>query len=372
MPTTPPRTHQSSRSPLAGKSKTVRCRNARSGIPDDIDLDVYKFLYKGGDRIESFEDLARHQNFKRWYSVQEDPRSAREKIRNRYKYLRRLRAENFENFVEGYKASVADAEAPPPKERATPEERAAEDAALTSNPTGGGGSDAAAAVAAASNRASNASSSSSSSAATSTTADATDSSTMSLRNSFNTFDFDRPENNPKGWWLVRNSAFMRDGMTIDKMEAYYPITDVRDAIHTDLSIFTDGNMILHEPRVTAFLRTNINDVHEGGDPLIAQAHSEPVTRMHASGQTYRTTKFFIPEGLSIRTAPFSLHPTQIAKQFVEGHLDFGEVGNDDLPILHEGQWLKFTFAINRATDINNNVRSADISQLASRFGDLGM
>ena len=165
---------------------------------------------------------------------------------------------------------------------------------------------------------------------------------------------------------------MRGGLTIDKVEAFYPITDVRDAIHTDLSISTDGNLMLQEPRATAFLRTNIADVHEGGDPVIEQAHSEAITRMRASGQTYRTTKFYIPEGLSIRTAPFSSHPTQIAKEFLESQMDYGEVGDDDLPILHEGQWLKFTFAINRATDINNNVRSPDINRLAGRFGDLGM
>jgi len=53
-------------------------------------------------------------------------------------------------------------------------------------------------------------------------------------------------------------------------------------------------------------------------------------------------------------------------------MDFGEVDEHDLPILHDQAWLKFTIAVNCSTDNTAIVRSEEIKNLTSRFGDLGM
>jgi len=126
------------------------------------------------DRIKSYGDLAKEENFQRWCSIQENQAVARTKLRNRYNYLRRTRAESLGVFVAGYHASVEAAANPtsPPRTR---------DPAASSMPSttsgGGEGSDAAAAP---SNQTSNTASSSSSAEATSaTTATATASRTMS-------------------------------------------------------------------------------------------------------------------------------------------------------------------------------------------------
>jgi len=362
---------QSSKSPARGNSERNRNKNS---IIDWIDDAVYEFLSSGEDQVRSYQDLEDRKDFKSWYSKEQDPAAAREAIRNRFKYLRRLRKTNYAAFVAGNQKTQAPATVTPPRARALPA-RDPSSASATAVYESVEEADAAAVAEAKELDA------------------ALDSdllmmppppppppppqppllpSTMSLQNAFNTFDFNRPENNPFNWWIVRNSAYMQDGMTIDKVEAFYPITDIRDAIHTDLSIAPDGNLMLHQPRTTAYIRTNIGDMHHGTDQVIRQAHEEAITRMRANGQSFRSTKFYIPAGTSIRTSPFSTHLTQIRKYIEEGHLDFGEVGNDELPILHEGQWLKFVFAINRPMDTNNSVHTEDVNQLANHFGDLGM
>lgn len=196
-----------------------------------------------------------------------------------------------------------------------------------------------------------------------------------MSNAFNQLDFERPENNPKAWWPIRNRNYTHNGMIVDKVELYYSLYEVRDVIHTELSIADDGNLVLSEPRTTAFIRTNFEDMHAASaapDPVLEQAHSEAIRRMRNSQLSFRTTKFYLPEGVTIRTGPFSEHPTQICKVFETAQMDFGEVDENDLPVLHEKEWIKFSFAINRPTDINANVRSQDIDNLASRFGDIGM
>jgi len=195
---------------------------------------------------------------------------------------------------------------------------------------------------------------------------------MSLRNSFNQLDFDRPENNPKGIWPLRNRNFTHRGLTIDKVELYVMLYDMHDAVHTEMTVDADGHLLLKDGRISAVIRMNPDDMHNGGDAVIKQAHLEAVTRMQNAQKSFRTTKYYLPEGVTIRTGPFSDRPAQVHQEFIEATMDFGEVDEHDLPILHDQAWLKFTIAVNRPTDNTATVRSEEIKNLASRFGDLGM
>lgn len=197
-----------------------------------------------------------------------------------------------------------------------------------------------------------------------------------MRNAFNSLDLDHPEKNPKSIFPLRNRNCTFEGMTIDKIMMLYVLGDIRDAIHTNAFIGEDNaSFIIREPRVPAFLRTNIDDIHDGDDEDDAckQAHTEAVNRIRNSRIAIRETKYFLPPGVTIRSGPFSHHPRQVTKVFKEALMDFGEVGEDDLPVLHGKEWIVFVFAVNRPTDTQSNLVTTDMNDLANRFAkDLGM
>jgi len=188
-------------------------------------------------------------------------------------------------------------------------------------------------------------------------------------------DFERPENNPKGLYPLRNRNFTFQNMVIDKVELFWFVSDIRDAIYTTATIGKDGNLTVKEPRIPAFMRTNVPDCHFGADEdaVCEQAHAESIVRMRNQRLNYREHTFQLPQGVSIRTSPFSSHPAQVFKAFKETAMDFGQVDENDLPVLHDAFWVKFIFAINRPTDENTDVISEEINNLATRFNDnLGM
>jgi len=366
----------STRSPTLGRPKSVRCRNKNS-IPDWIDIALFEFVQTGTDKVKTYSDLETEKAFSVWFSVQTDPKKSKENIRNRFKYLRTLRTTNPPNFIQAYTESCSIPSPPPPAAAAAAAAAPATSAAApatsaaapASNPPSaaaasenGGGDDHARTATFNFGVCSNSAASSSSSPAD--RSNETTPTIMSLRNTFNQLDFERPENNPKGMWPIRNRNFTHNGMTVDKVELNFLVNEVRDAIHTDASIATDGNITLREPRIDDMYNTD-------ADPVVRQLHIEAVQRMRNNNMSIRSTKFYIPTGMTIRTGPFSNHPTQISKEFHEAQMSFGEVDNDGLPIFHDMYWVKFTFAINGANE-NAPVRNEDINNLASCFGDIGM
>lgn len=74
-------------------------------------------------------------------------------------------------------------------------------------------------------------------------------------------------------------------MTVDKLELIVPLTDIRDALHTDGFLDPDlpggPGIRIRKPTVTAFIRTNPAAMHNGhdADPVLLQAHTEALQRM---------------------------------------------------------------------------------------------
>lgn len=192
-----------------------------------------------------------------------------------------------------------------------------------------------------------------------------------MRGAISALDFETPENNPKGLLILRNRNFNINNMTVDKVEAIWALHDIRDAIHTEATIGKDSTFNISEPRYPAYVRANIADCHFGddADPVCRLQHEEAMRRMRANRNSYRHHTFSLPAEVSIRTSPFSPHPTQVLKVFKETEMDYGEVGDDDLPVLHDTAWVKFVFAINRPTNTDTKVDSVEINRLANRFGN---
>jgi len=195
----------SSRSPPSSRTISARFRNSRS-LPDWIDKALFKAIHDGDDQTKSYIDLERELGFATWLASEPNYDSARQKLRNRLKYLGLMRREQPANFMLAYNNSIntpappASTEAPvpsrhPPTVSPAPTEWTTP--AARPPTVAGGGDDRAQTAAVHFEVRSNAASSSSSSSQ----------STVSLRNSFNQLDFDRPENNPNGWWPVRNRNY---------------------------------------------------------------------------------------------------------------------------------------------------------------------
>ena len=160
-------------------------------------------------------------------------------------------------------------------------------------------------------------------------------------------------------------------MNVDKITVFMLLFDLRDYVHVRGNMKRDATgMVVSKPRLPMFVRNNIDDMHVGGDPIDQQEHDAAVQRMIANGQLLRSVEFDFPAGVTCRTTPFSAHPTQICKEFVESDMDFGEVDANDLPILHDKQWAKFTFAVNG--NDQDNVIADNVDALTARFGNIGM
>lgn len=367
--------------PRAPRATPPRHRNIRS-LPEWIDAALYEFIHSGNHLVKALAVFAREKNFALWSCADPEKKAERKlAIRNRFKYLRSLQSEQIHQFMQGYHETNADppssAPSPPPSSPNPPPSspNPSPTTAPASNPNEGGGIDAAARARTEAfhfDVPSHSTTTSSSSRQADPSNQAPSAANMSLRNSFNQLDFERPENNPKSWWPLRNRNFNINGMVVDKIEAIYAINEVRDAIHTEATMDRDGHIIIREPRVTAYMRTNPDDVFRNADDVIRSSHDEAIARMRTNNEMFRTTKYYVPEGITIRTGPFSAHPMQIHKVFQEEDMDFGEVDVNDLPVLMPEKWVKFIFTINRPNDANSTVRGADIDDLARRFGNVGM
>jgi hypothetical protein len=165
-------------------------------------------------------------------------------------------------------------------------------------------------------------------------------------------------------------------MSVDKLEIAWFLYDIRDAVHTKCRLLEAGDgIIISEPRVPAFAKTNIPDFHPAGDdrdPVCEQAHIEAIKRMRNNRIALRESTFYFPPGVKCRTTPFSPHPTQVLKVFKENTMDFGETDMDDTPVLHTKEWIKFIVAVNQVTDDEIALESTEMDALKNRFGDLGM
>ena len=69
-----------------------------------------------------------------------------------------------------------------------------------------------------------------------------------------TLDFGHPALNPDGLLIHRNRKFIIDGLTVDKLELIVPLTDLRDALHTDGFLDPDlpggPGIRIRKPKVT--------------------------------------------------------------------------------------------------------------------------
>ena len=370
---------------MSTRSTPSRHRNSRS-LPEWIDAALYDFIHSGNHLVVGLSAVDREKNFAMWYGAESAELKAKRKeaIKNRFKYLRKLHQDHFHRFMQGYNDTTAGPPTPPPAmlslpptamlsplspPTTTPPRTTPTSSPFTPptavNPNEGGGDTDRSRVASCHFEL-HSNSSSARRIPTETTMAST-----SMRGAISALDFETPENNPKGLLILRNRNFNINNMTVDKVEAIWALHDIRDAIHTEATIGNDSTFNISEPRYPAYVRANIADCHFGddADPVCRLQHEEAMRRMRANRNSYRHHTFSLPAGVSIRTSPFSPHPTQVLKVFKETEMDYGEVGDDDLPVLHDTAWVKFVFAINRPTDTDTKVDSVEINRLANRFGN---
>lgn len=369
-----------------------RRRNARSIVPDNIDLKLYEFIDSGDNLYQTLHLYSKLHHFETWH--RDDPQ-LKQALQNRFKYLRGLHKFKRREFMEGFAACkllVAQipsfqhqrsaAEDQPP---ATPQQHVAfveEDPVPAAAPTAGAEGGDAVELAAAAQGLVDMSSNPIVSPYAPPAAESPKANPPPLRETMSinpnrrtVLDLDRPEMNPKGMLVFRNRNYQHNGLQCDKLAVFVLLYDPRDYVHTRASMRPDGQgIMLGEPRVACFVRTNQADMHAAAedDEVDLNSHSDAMRRMIRNREAVRETEYFFPPGVTCRTSPFSPHPVHIHKVFCESDMDFGEVDEHDLPVLHQKHWAKFVFAVNRATDTEDEINAGDIDTITNRFGNIGM
>ena len=183
-------------------------------------------------------------------------------------------------------------------------------------------------------------------------------------------DINRPENSPYGMLLLRNPSCWVNNMVVDTLVLYLFLMDIRDARAYSMVIRNNGKGLrIKCLRLPRYAQDHIDDIHDGLGSVVKEAHLDTVRRITASNNKYRFIDLDMPEGVTVRTAPFTTHMTTVHKIFQENDMDFGEVDAADVPILHHKEWVKFTFAINKEEDseFNGNVVVDGTDVLNNRF-----